>query len=132
MFPSCPTALMAVRQQKKHGVVSRGELENGGVAWGHTICLVACQGVSGLQPSHTCHESKIPPQHKTAAPQCIRPLLSHAVSLNEYDIRLRPCLLTGLQHTDRTHSITFITQLRSQVGHVLHLQELWQLATDFL
>lgn len=136
MFPSCPTALMAVRQQRKHRVVSRGELESGGVAWGLTICLMACQGVSGLQPSHTCHESKIPPQQKTAVPQCINPFLSPAVNLYEYDIKLRPCPLgswvLGLQHTERTHSITFITQLRSQVGHVLDLPELWQLAIDFL
>lgn len=91
MCPSCPTPLMAVRQQEKHGVVSRGVLESACVTWGHTICLAACQGVSGLQPSHICHENKIPPQHKTAAPQCMRSLLSRTVSLHESDIGLRPC-----------------------------------------
>ncbi len=43
---------------------------------------------------------------------------------------------TGLQQRERAHSITFIPQLRSQVGRVLRLPELWQLtterATDFL
>lgn len=91
MCPCCPTALMTPRQQEDHGVVRKGVLESGSIAWGHTICLVACQGVSGLQPSHTCHESKIPSQHKPAVPQYIRSLLSCTVSLCELHIRLRPC-----------------------------------------
>lgn len=37
------------------GVLESG---GGGAAWGPTICLVAYQGVSRLQPSHTCHEGK--------------------------------------------------------------------------
>lgn len=117
----------------------RGALRAAASPGGNTICLVACQGVSGLQPSHTCHESKIPTQHKTAALQYIRSLLSRAVSPNEShkatsqasaESRMVAGYFTGLQHSERIHSITFIPQLRSQVGHVLHLPQLWQLAKE--
>lgn len=43
--PSCSPVLMAVWQQKKHGVLSRRGLGRGLLAWGHTICLMACQCV---------------------------------------------------------------------------------------
>lgn len=140
MCPSCPTALMTTRQQEEHGVVRRGVLESGSVAWGHTICLVACQGVSGLQPSHTCHESK---QNSPSAQDCsasiyqvftkprCKPIWisqSHLTGLGHVPVVAGA--FTGLQHRERTHSITFIPQLRSQVGHVLHLTELWRLATE--
>lgn len=108
-----PVPLYYPRQQEEHREVRRGVLESGSVAGGNTICLVACQGVSGLQPSHTCHESKIPPQHKTAAPQYIRSLLSRAVRPNEShkatsqasaESRMVAGSFTGLQHSERIHS----------------------------
>lgn len=62
-----PPVLMAVWQQKKHGLLSRRVLERGLLAWGHTICLMACQCacacvcVSEQQPRNTCSESKFSP-----------------------------------------------------------------------
>lgn len=134
MCPSGPIALMTTRQQEEHGDVRRGVLESDGAAWGPTICLVACQSVSGLQPSHTCHQSKIPPKCKTAVPQYIRSLLSMWYK----STWIPQSHLTDLDHIlhqlcwsaawrEKTHSITLIPKLRSQVGHVLHLPEHWQL-----
>lgn len=108
-------------------------------AWGYTICLVACQGVSGLQPSHTCHESKIPPSaqdcsasiYQVFAKLWCKPIWisqSHLIGLGH--VPVVAWSFTGLQHRERAHTITFIPQPWSQVGHVLHLPELWQLALE--
>lgn len=54
-FPACLPASLPARLPPS--------LPGGLLAWGPTICLLACQGVSGPQPSHhTCHESQIHPQ----------------------------------------------------------------------
>lgn len=48
LFPGVlpvPPVLMAVWQQKKHGLLTRGQLGRGLLAWGHAICLMACQCV---------------------------------------------------------------------------------------
>jgi len=98
MRPSCSTALIAARQQKKYGVGRKGVLENGGIA----ICLVACQGVSELQPSHTCHDSKIPTSalasiYQTFAElQCVWLSQSHLMGIGLFPFTLIPQLRSWL------------------------------------
>lgn len=129
MCPPGSTALMTTRQQEEHGDVRRGVLESDGAAWGHTICLVACQSVSGPQPSHTCHRSKIPPKRKTAVPRYIRSLLSMWCKSTWMSCGSWVLSWSAAQR-EKTHSITLIPQLRSQVGHVLYLPENCQLTTE--